>query len=248
MRGGCVATYQLSVFSALHNATYTLVLTARFVVFVCSHAITRLPLVGVFEIWHLGIFIKFQFDQNVTSPAGTLHEHQRTFVITSLSTLFSRMRNVSDRSCTVVQLYRKWKHSFFFYKTFSEFLSIFAVPLQQWLCERSRLVPYSTLPSCYERSRLVPYSTLPSCYERSRLVPYSTLPSCYEAGNIAYWTAPLNWNVTLYITAVSRVCGQVIVRMWSGSPSINCKISSRIVFVWRCGCHVILVNRFLREH
>jgi len=100
MRGGCVATYQLSVFSALHNATYTLVLTARFVVFVCSHAITRLPLVGVFEIWHLSIFIKFQFDQNVTSPAGTLHEHQRTFVITSLSTLFCRMRTVSDRSCT----------------------------------------------------------------------------------------------------------------------------------------------------
>ena len=124
----------------------------------------------------------------------------------------------SERKYFRQNLYRKSKHTFFLYKIFFPNSVILLLHCNNW---------YAEDPRCY---------------------PILTLPSCYEARNLNYWTPVSNLNFTLCITAVSWVCGQAIVRLWSGLLSTDCNISSRTVIVWRCGCHVISVNRFQREH
>ena len=84
-------------FVKLRNATIS------FVMCVCPHGTTRLPLERVclkFNIWVFfeNLSRKFKFHYNRTKITGTLHEDQYIFLIISRRILL-RKRNVSDKRC-----------------------------------------------------------------------------------------------------------------------------------------------------
>jgi hypothetical protein len=77
--------------------------TISFIMSVCPHGRTRLPLDGfswnlIFEYFWKNCQDNSSFVKNGTRVTGTLHEDHCTFLIISHSVLLT-MRNVADRSC-----------------------------------------------------------------------------------------------------------------------------------------------------
>jgi len=77
--------------------------TISFVMSVCVHAITRLPLKRIYMKFHIWVFFKknlfrkFSFHYNLKRITGILHEDQ--YKLISSRWIILRMRNISGKSC-----------------------------------------------------------------------------------------------------------------------------------------------------